>query len=235
MTTKRPRDYYLGKEDKTVSPNSTNEESNSKKKKTDVWNGNTDSPAIEVYKNHIYFYSGVTKKTCLKLNYELRRQESNIISTGRNIINKDKYIYLHINSFGGSVFAALSVIDTILNLQIPVVSIIEGAAASAATLISIVCNYRIIYKNSFMLIHQLSSSTWGKMDELEDEMKNLKQLMKKIKDLYKKYTDINEDDLDIILKHDLWWNSTKCLDVKLVDEIYKNKKLYSFDKNNIKI
>ena len=47
-------------------------------------------------------------------------------------------IYLHINSFGGSLFAAFSTIDTIINSQIPIISIVEGAAASAATLISIV-------------------------------------------------------------------------------------------------
>ena len=63
------------------------------------------------------------------------------------------------------------------NSKIPVVSIIEGAAASAAALISVMCDYRIIYENSYMLIHQLSSGTWGKMSELEDEMENLKELM----------------------------------------------------------
>ena len=219
MSNKRKRDYILAKdEDKNAG------KKDSKKRKTDPWNGCDDEPEITVRDNHVYFYSGVTKKSCLSLNSELKKVEAKILSKGDNIINKDKYIYLHINSFGGSVFAALSTIDTILNLKIPVVSIIEGAAASAATLISIVCSHRIIYKNSFMLIHQLSSGTWGKMDEIEDEMKNLKLLMKKIKDLYQKYTDLDEEELSSILKHDLWWGSTKCLDVKLVDEIYHGKR-----------
>ena len=50
--------------------------------------------------------------------------------------------------------------------------------------------------------------------------------MKKIKGLYQQYTDMDEDELANILKHDLWWGSTKCLEVKLVDEIYQNKKIY---------
>ena len=41
-----------------------------------------------------------------------------------------------------------------------------------------------------MLIHQLSSSTWGKMDELEDENKKFKDLMDKIKSIYKTYIKI---------------------------------------------
>ena len=37
-----------------------------------------------------------------------------------------------------------------------------------------------------MLIHQLSSGSWGKMNELEEEMENLKELMNSIKTIYKK-------------------------------------------------
>ena len=84
-----------------------------------------------------------------------------------------------------------------------------------------------------MLIHQLSSSTWGKMHELEDEMENLKKLMDKIKELYMKYAKMNEKELDDILKRDIWWNSKKCLETGLVDEVYENKKVYKFNRNNL--
>ena len=132
-------------------------------------------------------------------------------------------------------FSSFSTIDTIINLPVPVVSIIEGAAASAATLISVMCSYRVIYPNSYMLIHQLSSSAWGKMDEIEDEIINLKELMKRIKSIYKRKTDINKNALDDILKHDLWWNSKKCLEVGLVDKIMESKPVYEFDESNLEL
>ena len=225
----KKRDYELKLNEKKDEV----EEPAKKKTKSDIWNGNTDYPSVEIYKNHIYFYCGVTKKTCLKLNNELRKLEYNILNDGKSLLNKNKFIYLHINSFGGSVFAALSTIDTIKSLRVPVVSIIEGSAASAATMISITCEYRIILPSSLMLIHQLSSSTWGNMDELEDEMKNLKKLMNMITDLYKKYTKLKGKKLDDILKHDIWWDAKECLKVGLVDEIYKNELVYSFDRNKI--
>ena len=167
---------------------------------------------------------------------QLKEISQRIIDNGQNHLNKDRYIYLHINSFGGSVFAALSTIDTIKNLRIPVISIIEGGAASAATMISVVCSYRIIFKNSFMLIHQLSSGCWGKMNQLEDEMENLKKLMNRIKLIYKENTKIDDNLLDDILKHDLWWDSRKCKNEGLVDEIRdKSDLIYSFDKKKIDI
>ena len=147
--------------------------------------------------------------------------------------NHQEYIYLHINSFGGSVFSAFSVIDTIKNMKIPVVSIIEGAAASAATLISVMCDYRIIYKTSYMLIHQLSSGSWGKMNELEEEMENLKELMNSIKTIYKENTNIPRGEISEILKHDLWWNADICLAKGLVDEIKTTEKKYKFSKGLI--
>ena len=49
--------------------------------------------------------------------------------------------------------------------------IIEGEAASAATIISVVADRRVITKNSHMLIHQMSTGFWGKYNEFLDEMK----------------------------------------------------------------
>ena len=52
-------------------------------------------------------------------------------------------IYLHINVWW-KCFAALSTIDTIINSEVPIISIVEGCAASAATLISVVCQEKEI-------------------------------------------------------------------------------------------
>ena len=98
-------------------------------------------------------------------------------------------------------------------------SYIEGAAASAATIISVACKKRFIGKYSKMLIHQLSAGTYGKFTELEDDMENNKHLMDTIKDIYKAYTNLPMKKLNEILKHDLWFDSKTCLDYGLVDEI----------------
>jgi len=72
-----------------------------------------------------------------------------------------------------------------------------------------------------MLIHQLSSGSWGKMAELEDDFANNKKLMSKIKDIYKEHTEVPKKELSEILKHDLWWESDVCLKYGLVDELWE--------------
>lgn len=184
---------------------------------------------VSIKDNHIYFYGNVNTKNCLNINLAIKEvgRKMTLVSYDMNIEPEHLKIYLHINSFGGSVFAAISTIDTIKSSKIPVVSIVEGGAASAATLMSCVCSERYIRPNSFMLIHQVSSGFWGTMEEIKDEFKNLKKLMKFIKKLYKKHSklDNSEDSevqLDSILKRDIWWDSSECLKYGLVDEIKEN-------------
>ena len=62
----------------------------------------------------------------------------------------------------------------------------------------------------------------GKMAEFEDEVKNLENLMKVIKKIYREKSNVPEEKLDEILKHDLWWNSKKCLKYGLVDKVIKS-------------
>ena len=109
--------------------------------------------------------------------------------------------------------------DLIKNLNTPVYTYVDGFAASAATLISVVGKKRFITKNSLMLVHQLSGSDSGKFDELEDQMTNMKVLMSAIKMIYLNNTDINPLQLNSLLKKDLWLNAETCLLYGLVDEI----------------
>lgn len=86
-----------------------------------------------------------------------------------------------------------------------------------------------------MLIHQLSSITWGKMSEIEEDVVNLKELMKQIKILYKTYSNITEEEIEELLKHDLWWNADICLENGLVDELKTTTRKYSFAKEYLDI
>ena len=173
--------------------------------------------------NHIYFFSGVSKdsvyrlKECIcKLNdkYEETKQKHPTMDI------QPKPIYLHINSYGGGVFAAFAAIDFIQQSKIPIHTIIEGASASAATLMSVVGAKRYIRPHASMLIHQLSSWFGGKLTEIEDDYKNVTQMHNTIKDIYKKHTHIRETELEEMLKHDLWWTADKCLEEGLVDELW---------------
>lgn len=178
---------------------------------------------LDIKGNHIWFNTSVTKKSTNKLVKIIHNKNIEFIEN-KNDLNEiatlePKPLYLHINSYGGDLLAVMAVIDAIENSEIPVHTIVEGCAASAGTLMSVVGKHRTITKNSYMLIHQLSSGMYGKMEELEDEMINNRVFMKRIYDIYEKYTNMKRSDITNALKKDLWWDAETCLKKGLVDEI----------------
>ena len=179
----------------------------------------SDDNRVEIEQNRIYFYSEVERHKNLELNKSIQSLSSKLINRGKMLEADPGRIFLHINSYGGSVFAGLSSVDYIMNSPVPVTTVIDGCAASAATLMSVVGHKRLMHKHSYMLIHQLSSGTWGKYEEIKDEMKNCDNLMKVIKDIYETHTKIPKKELTKLLKRDLWWNAETCLKYGLIDEI----------------
>ena len=176
--------------------------------------------------NHIYYFSGVSKDSVYRLKDCLQKLNDQYRETKRKNPALDitpKPIYLHINSFGGGVFAAFAAIDFIKQSEIPVHTIIEGASASAATLMSVVGAKRYIRPHASMLIHQLSSWFGGKLTEIEDDYQNLQQMHETIKTIYKEHTKLSESELVGMLKHDLWWKADKCLETGLVDAVWEGK------------
>jgi len=181
---------------------------------------NDDNNVVSSINNNIYFYSEVNRVKNLELNKKL-------ISLGTQLVNRSNSlglsdpapIKLHINSYGGSLFAGFSSVDYVLNCAVPVHSIIDGCAASAATLFSVVAEKRYMNKHSFMLIHQLSSGMWGNYESLKDDMENCDLLMETIRSIYTEHTKIPKKTLNQILKRDLWFDAETCLKYGLIDEI----------------
>ena len=179
------------------------------------------SKTITRENNHIYFYAEVNRQNIFDLIDLIRKCEiDNIITAHKNCLD-DIPIFIHISSFGGLLFDAFTAIDVIQACKVPVHTIIDGPTASAGTIISVVGKKRYMRPNAYMLIHQLSSSSWGKMVELEDEHENNTMLMKRIKDIYMENASIPKKQLSEILKHDLWWDLNKCVSYGLVDEEWK--------------
>lgn len=179
-----------------------------------------DESKIERDNNHIYFYSEVDRTSIYHLCTLINEAEEESIITSYKLGIEKIPIYIHISSLGGLVYSAFTAIDTIKACKVPVYTIIDGATASAGTLISVVGEKRFIRPHANMLIHQLSAGFWGKMCEIEDEYSNLKQSMEKIKSIYREHTKMPQKELNDLLKKDLWLNSDKCINYGLVDELW---------------
>lgn len=170
--------------------------------------------------NEIYLYGAITQRSCFELKKLLT--DMNIKMKTYQLeynIESPPPIHLHLQSEGGSLYHTLYIIDLIRNLDTDVYTYIDGFAASAATLISVVGKKRFMTTNSLMLIHQLSGADSGKFNELQDQMSNMSILMSILTNVYLNYTKIDKETLNELLKKDLWLDAETCLKYGFVDEI----------------
>lgn len=174
---------------------------------------------ITSVENSIYFHSPITDESSLDLEKRLITLNNNNILEAYAYDHPLKPINLHVQSFGGSLFHTLYLIDLIKKMESPVHTYVDGFAASAGTLISVAGNKRFITKNSLMLVHQLSSGVNGKYSELQDDFHNNELLMNMITNFYLENSKIDRGTLTHLLEHDLWLNSSICLEYGFVDEI----------------
>ena len=126
-------------------------------------NGGKPEKHISVHENKIYYYAGVNRDSASELNKKIGEIESKSLTLCHTLdLDQPPTIKIYINSGGGSVVSGISSMDTILRCKVPIHTYVDGFCASAATFMSVVGSYRFMSRNSYMLIHQLSTQFWGK-------------------------------------------------------------------------
>ena len=176
---------------------------------------------IETEENRIYFYCPIGDREALELNRLIRRLDVEMQYL-RNRLDCDVIpIHIHIHSPGGSLFAGLSIVDTMRSCKTPIYTYVEGSAASAATLIAAAGEkgHRHIGRSSYMLVHQPQIEWGGKLDDFRDEIENQKQLYEKILELYLQNTKFKKKNLEELLQHELWLNAEDCVKKGLADKV----------------
>jgi len=178
------------------------------------------SSGVEQDENKIYFYSQVGEKEVLELNKVIKRLDKEMQVLGITLNIPPPPIELHLHSEGGSLFAGIAAYDCISSCKTPIHTYIDGCAASAATLLFLAGKKRHLYKNSFMLVHQLSATLLGgKYEEFKDELKNQEKLMHTVKNIYLETSNMSDEELTELMKHDLWMDSETTIKNGFADEI----------------
>lgn len=180
----------------------------------------TSENEIIVENNIIYFYNEVTRKNISKLCKEISKLEVKLLHMQATYkLEETPKIFLHIQSDGGDAYAGLSCMDTLRSSRVPIVTIVDGFVASAATFILLGGTFRYMNKHSNILIHQIRTWFYGKYTDLCDELSNCKNLMKTLKDVYKNNSSIPMKQLDNILSKELNLSPEECKKYGLIHDV----------------
>ena len=93
-----------------------------------------------------------------------------------------KVIPVEIDSYGGQVYALMSMIGAIKNSRLPVATIVQGKAMSCGAILASFGSdgLRFMDKDSTLMIHDVSSYAVGKIEELKADAREAERLNTKV-------------------------------------------------------
>ena len=93
-----------------------------------------------------------------------------------------KVIPIVIDSYGGQVYSLMSMISAIESADVPVATIVEGKAMSCGAVLLSFGEHglRFADPNATVMIHDVSSGGYGKIEELKADVKEAERLDEKI-------------------------------------------------------
>lgn len=167
----------------------------------------------------ILLYEEVTRSSICKCLYWLDKLVNLDKKTGEK-----KPITIKIDSYGGHVYHGLSLISRIESLVedgYEIIGICTGVAMSMGSAILNVCSKRYMYRYGTILIHQVNSGSYGKYQDMKEELEETKRLNTLLMDLYLKRTKLTEKDITDIIekKKDLYLNAEISLKYGIIDGI----------------
>lgn len=143
---------------------------------------------------------------------------------------------IHINSYGGSVFAGNAIVNLIGNYKkkrkCAVNTYIEGIAASMASGISTVGDKVYMANNSLYIVHKPLSEVKGNANDLEKAIEMLNKAEETLVVNYMKKFNGTEEELRQMLSDETWLTAEEAQGYGFVDEIIDSVEIVASAKSN---
>ncbi len=159
----------------------------------------------------IMLYSDIEEAAAYVINFKLR---------GMNTLDKKKPIYLEINSCGGEMSAGFSIIDTMNSIEAPVITIVNGLAASMAFTIAISGKKRYATQHAWFMQHPISEMMGEEYASfIKDRTAFLTKIEKQTDEILRQHTKLSEEEIIRIRNGELWLTAKEAKRKGIIDKI----------------
>ena len=139
--------------------------------------------------------------------------------------NPDKDISLYIDSPGGSVYAGLSIYDTMQFIKPDVSTTCLGMAASmgAFLLAAGAKGKRFALPNSRIMIHQPSGGTNGTAADIEIQAKEILELRSRLNTILSEHTGQSIEKIAVDTERDNFMSSAQAVEYGIIDGVFRKR------------
>lgn len=139
-----------------------------------------------------------------------------------------KTLNVHINSPGGSVFEGFAIYSSLVDFAdkngAKINIIIDGWAASIASVIAMAGDHITIGEHASLMVHKPWSGCMGNADDMRDEADVLDDIEEAIIDIYVARTNGDREKIKQWVADETWFRGKKAVDAGFADEVVSLKK-----------
>lgn len=128
-------------------------------------------------------------------------------------------IELHIHSGGGDAFEGIAICNYLRSHKAQVTAIVDGIAASAASLIAMGADKIIMPSNTTMMVHRASTYAYGNADSLEKQAKMLRDVDDALIQTYRNRFNGEFHELEALLDNETYMTAETAKSYGFIDEI----------------
>ena len=159
--------------------------------------------------NHIYIFDEIDSSWGFS--------SSDLIQALADISNEAP-LTVHINSIGGDVFEGLAIYN-ILRQRQNVTTVVEGIAASIASIIFLAGDKRTMHEQSMLMVHNASAGVHGTADDFENMLDLLQKAGEQITAIYLSNSSLDEAGIKSLLGKDSFLTSEESLSYGFATEV----------------
>lgn len=133
----------------------------------------------------------------------------------------DSPVRIEVNSYGGSVYDMLGIVDRIQSSPCHIITRGFGKVMSAATFIIAAGDERILGANSWFMIHELSDLIKGTLSSMRVDMKHNEVIAKQMYALYEKLAQgkTKAKTFEKLCERDCFLTAEETLKIGLIDKV----------------
>jgi ATP-dependent Clp protease protease subunit len=132
---------------------------------------------------------------------------------------------IYINSGGGDVFAAQAIYSMLNRHKAQKTTYVDGLAASAASVIAMVGDKRIMPNNAMFMIHKASSIAAGNASDFRKRADDLEKIEESIISVYQEKSGLEREKIIELMTAETWMTAKEAKDYGFIDEIDEEKEV----------
>ncbi|QDH92448.1 capsid maturation protease [Gordonia phage Dmitri] len=134
-------------------------------------------------------------------------------------IDADRELKVRINSPGGDVYEGIAILNALRGRDGKVTTVVDGLAASIASVIAMAGSEIVMMPNSEMMIHDPWMLTIGDAEDMQTAADNLGRIADNLASIYADRTGGTAEEWRAIMRAETWYSAAETVEAGLADRV----------------